>query len=145
MGILLKNGENYCSGDVFYYRTKKKIYGSVFLFRQQDYYLFAISEEIDVPAGNIRLEDVLRSPLYTLAWFSEVELLMPSRMHRIGTVAITDDYTNRAGLLIDGQEGVLLKNAGQGATWRHEFRAFALRDAFVEDVLNTRFLPKTWR
>ena len=91
------------------------------------------------------MEDVLCSPLYTLAWFSEVELVMPSRTHRIGTVAITDDYSNRAGLLIDGQGGVLLKNDGQGATWRHEHRVFALRDAFVEDVLNTRFVPKTWR
>ncbi|MBQ7161371.1 MAG: hypothetical protein IJR90_06665, partial [Clostridia bacterium] len=61
----------------------------------------------------------------------------------VGSVSVEGDYTDRAGLLADGSGSVYLKNCGQRATWRHEFRAFALRGAKVKDLLNTRYLPKT--
>ncbi len=144
MGILIKNTSCYSPGDVFYYKSKKKTYGGVFLYRQQDYYLIALSEEIMKPIRAIRANDILGLSLFTLAWFSDVDLLMPKRLHIIETISLSEDYSNRAGLLID-EHGVCLKNAGQSATWKHEFRSYVLNNTKVEDVLINRFIPKTLR
>lgn len=144
MGILIKNTLNYSAGDVFYYKSKNKVYGGVFLYRQQGLYLIALSEEILKRTRTICASDILQLPLYTLAWFSDVELLLPQRLHLIDRITITDDYSNRAGLLID-EQGVFLKNVGQSTTWKHEFRSYALRDTIVKDVLTNRYVPKTWR
>lgn len=144
MGILIKNKLNYSAGDVFYYISKRRVYGGVFLYCQHDYYLIALSEEVLKPKRTICVDDILQLPLYTLAWFSDVEMLLPQRLHLIDRITITDDYSNRAGLLID-EHGVFLKNIGQSATWKHEFRSYALRDTIVKDVLTNRYVPKTWR
>jgi len=144
MGILIKNTMNYSAGDVFYYKSKKKVFGGVFLYRQQDYYLIALSEEILKQTRTICANDILQLPLYTLAWFSDVELLLPQRLHLIDRMTITDDYSNRAGLLID-ERGVFQNNIGQSTTWKHEFRSFVLRDTIVKDVLINKYVPKTWR
>ncbi len=144
MGILIKNTSSYSPGDVFYYKSKKKTYGGVFLYRQQDYYLIALSEEIMKPIRAISANDILGLSLFTLAWFSDVDLLMPKRLHIIETIPLSEDYSNRAGLLID-EHGVCLKNAGQSATWKHEFRSYVLNNTKVEDVLINRFIPKTLR
>lgn len=144
MGILIKNVSNYSPGDVFYYKSKKKTYGGVFLYRQQNYYLIALSEEILKPIQTICAKDILQLPLFTLAWFSDVDLLLPKRLHIIETIPLAEDYSNRAGLLID-EHGMYLKNVGQSATWKHEFCSYALRDTKVEDVLTNRFVLKTWR
>ncbi len=37
MSIMMKTS-TYSPGDVFYYKSKKKTYGGVFLYCQQDYY-----------------------------------------------------------------------------------------------------------
>lgn len=144
MGILIKNTSSYSPGDVFYYKSKKKTYGGVFLYRQQDYYLIALSEEIIKPIRAISANDILGLSLFTLAWFSDVDLLMPKRLHIIETISLSEDYSNRAGLLID-EHGVCLKNAGQSATWKHEFRSYVLNNTKVEDVLINRFISKTLR
>ena len=144
MGILLGNTSEYSAGDVFYYRSKKRMFGCVILFHQQDYYLIALSEEIMKTTKTICCDDVLQSVLYSIAWFSDVEMLLPQRLHRLGTILLDADYTNRAGLLID-DNGVILKNVGQSGTWAHTFRSFAIRDIKVQDVLNTKYVPKTRR
>jgi len=144
VGILIKNTSSYSPGDVFYYKSKKKTYGGVFLYRQQDYYLIALSEEIIKPIRAISANDILGLSLFTLAWFSDVDLLMPKRLHIIETISLSEDYSNRAGLLID-EHGVCLKNAGQSATWKHEFRSYVLNNTKVEDVLINRFISKTLR
>ena len=144
MGILLRNTSDYSAGDVFYYRSKKKLFGCVILFQQQDYYLIALSDEIMKTTKSIGCDDVLQSILYSIAWFSDVDMLLPQRLHRLGTIPLDADYTNRAGLLIDDQ-GVILKNVGQSATWAHTFRSFAIPDIKVKDVLNTKYVPKTRR
>ena len=145
MNIVQELAPDIFPGDVFYYRSKKKLYGGVILFRQRDCQLIALSEEITKNPRSIQIADVLQTPLYTLAWFSDVEMLLRQRLHRIGTVSVTDDYSNRAGMLIDEQGKILLKNVGQRATWKHEYRAFSLRDAVVEDVLTVKYIPKTQR
>ena len=144
VGILIKNTKDYSPGDVFYYKSKKKTYGGVFLYRQQEYYLIALSEEILKPIRTICVTDILELALFTLAWFSDVDLLLPKRLHIIDTIPLAEDFSNRAGLLID-EQGVYLKNVGQSATWKHEFCSYVLRDTKVEDVLTNRFVPKTWR
>lgn len=105
--------------------------------------MIAISEEIVKPTKTICTDDVLQSTLYTLAWFSDVEMLLPKRIHRIETIPLAVDYYNRAGLLINGKS-VAIRNVGQSATWRHEFRSFVLHDTPVESVLNNKYIPKTW-
>ena len=142
MGI--RNAPACMAGDVFYYRSQKRVFGCVTLFRQREYTLMALSEEITKTDRTIRVQDVLESALYTLAWFSAVEMLPPPRLHRLGTIPLSVDYTDRAGLRTDDR-GVLLKNVGQRATWNHEFRSFALRDTHVKDVLNGSFVPRTWQ
>ena len=144
MGILIRNTSNYSAGEIIYYISKKRMFGCVILFQQQDYYLIALSEEITKTTKDICCNDVLQSALYTLAWFSDVEMLLPHRLHRLVTIPLTADYTNRAGLLIDDQ-GLTLKNVGQRGTWTHTFRSFALRDVKVKDVLDTKYVPKTIR
>ena len=96
------------------------------------------------PIRAISANDILGLSLFTLAWFSDVDLLMPKRLHIIETIPLSEDYSNRAGLLID-EHGVCLKNAGQSATWKHEFRSYVLNNTKVEDVVINRFIPKTLR
>lgn len=144
MGILLKNSSNYNAGDVFYYISKKRVFGGVFLFHQNEYYLIALSEELTKPVRSVCVNDVLQSALYTVAWFSDIELLMPQRLHIVGTITLDEDYSNRAGLLIDDQS-VYNRNVGQRETWKHGFRSFAISNAKVGDVLSNKYIPKTWR
>ena len=143
MGILIRNTNDYAVGEVFYYRSKGKIFGGVVLFHQSEYYLIALSEEITKAPKTICADDILQSPLYTLAWFSDVDLLLPNRLHRVATIRLDADYSNRAGLLINDQD-VTIRNVGQSATWKHEFRSFTLNDTPVKSILNNRFVPKTW-
>ncbi len=143
MGILIRNTTDYAAGEVFYYRSKCRTFGGVFLFHQLEYYLIALSEEITKTPKTICTDDVLQSPLYTLAWFSDADMLSPIRLHRISVIPLDVDYSNRAGLMVN-DKGVTIRNVGQSATWKHEFRSFALRDTPVKSILNNRFVPKTW-
>lgn len=142
MGLLIRNRAQYSAGEVYAYSSRGRMFGCVILFRQQDYYLIALSEELAKPAKTLRVEDVLAAELYTLAWFSDLEMLLPRRLRPVGTVPLAVDYSDRAGLRID-EHGVRLKNIGQRATWDHSFRSFALRDTAVKDVLSTALVPKT--
>ena len=99
--------------------------------------MIALSEEITKTSETIRKDDVLQSYLYTVAWFSDVDLLSPNRLHRIAAIPLDTDYSNRAGLLINDQ-GVVVRNVGQSATWKHEFRSFVLHDTAVKRILNNR-------
>ena len=128
-------------GELYYYKSGGKRYGAVFLFQQRDFWLVSVSEELTLPANQITAETILSAPLYTSAWFSDVELLPARRMHLVGSAAVTGDYTNRAGLR-EGEDGSLsVTNIGQSATWKHTFRAFALRDAAVGDTLSAACFP----
>ena len=115
----------------------------IFLCRYSGYYLIAISDEIKVLAKEIDIRDVLDSPLYTLAWFSEIDMLSSLFIHKIGKVSVSDDFSDRAGMLIDANGNIIINNCGQRATWRHEFRAFALKETTVADVMTVKYVPKT--
>lgn len=143
--MILRLGERsaFIPGEVFYYRFRGKIYGALSLFRQGDYRLIAISEEMQAAPQHITVEAVLDAPLYTLGWFSDADMLSENRIHRIGVVTIRGDYTNSAGLIIGSDGSIVLKNSGQFATWRHDFRAFALPGATVRDALDMRHIPNT--
>ena len=130
-------------GEIYYYKAGGKLYGAVFLFRQRDFWLVSVSEELAVPADRITAAAILDAPLYTAAWFSDVELLPARRMHRVGRSDVTGDYTNRAGLHESRDGGLSITNVGQSAAWKHTFRAFALRDAAVRDTLSAGCFPKS--
>lgn len=143
MGILLRNRKAYSPGEVCCYTSRQKTYGLVFLCRQADYYLIALSEELSVPPKSVSVEDILRSRVYTVAWFSDIELLPKRRLHSVGSVTVSGDFHNRAGLYVDEHGGIMLKNVGQAFTWKHDFRAFGLKDVSVGDMLTTKYLPRT--
>ena len=130
-------------GEIYYYKAGGKLYGAVFLFRQRDFWLVSVSEELAVPADRIMAQTIMNAPLYTAAWFSDVELLSARRMHLVGRSDVTGDYTNRAGLHESRDGGLSITNVGQSAAWKHTFRTFALRDAAVRDTLSAGCFP--WR
>lgn len=47
MGIQFGNAANYSAGEIYYCEYKKRIFGCVILFKQQDYYLLALSKQIE--------------------------------------------------------------------------------------------------
>ena len=143
MSVIFKNKKEYKNGGVYRYKSLGKTYGLVFLYKQSGYYLIAISEEISVTSKKISTEDVLSSPLYTVAWFSDAELLPSYRLHCIGTVQIADDYQNRAGMYEHENGSIILKNCGQSWTWKHKFQSFRLKDTVVREMLTTKYIPKT--
>ena len=130
-------------GEIYYYKAGGKLFGAVFLFRQRDFWLVSVSEKLAMPANQITAAAILDAPLYTAAWFSDVELLSARRIHRVGRSDVTGDYTNRAGLHESRDGGLSITNVGQSAAWKHTFRAFALRDAAVGDTLSAARFPKS--
>lgn len=142
MKLLTEKTADYSVGDVFYYRIKKVTYGAVFLFCQENNYLFAVSEKLTDETKE-SVQSVLNAPLYTLAWFSDVDLPSKRKLHYLGKVTVTGDFTNRAGLLAEENGSVYNNNAGQTKTLKHEYRSFALPGMTVKDVLNTRYVPLT--
>ena len=128
-------------GELYYYKSGGKRYGAVFLFQQRDFWLVSVSEELTLPANQITAETILSAPLYTSAWFSDAELLSARRMHLVGRAEAAGDYTNRAGLHESEDRSLSVTNIGQCATWKHTFRAFALRDAAVGDTLSAACFP----
>ncbi len=128
-------------GELYYYKSGGKRHGAVFLFRQRDFWLVSVSEELTMPASQITAAAILEALLYTAAWFSDVELLSARRMHLVGSVEVTGDYTNRAGLHESEDRSLSVTNIGQSATWKHTFRAFALRDTTVGDTLSAACFP----
>lgn len=131
-------------GDVFWYRSSGDLYGAVILDVQQEDYLIAISERLEVIPS--QADGVLKAQLYTVAWFSCVELLSNNRMHVIACIDIEGNFSNRAGLGKVYVDGELIKrecyNCGQSSTWRHCFRSLTLHNAFVFEVLDPKRLPK---
>ena len=143
MGVFLRNKEKYNSGDVYYYIDHYKIYGLVFLARQANLFLVSISEELPNPSNNlVSTETILNAQLYTVAWFSDIELLSPRRLHYVGKTSVVGDFTNRAGLYEAENGSLFLSNIGQRATWKHTFRSFSIRNTTIRETLYSSSLPK---
>lgn len=126
-------------GTVFWYRCNR-IYGCIVLDVQNNsYYLIAVSEELThVPN---RAEDVLSSQLYTMAWFTDLELLPSKRIHLIETIQIKDDFNGRAGLKIDELGNIKINNYGQGYIWKHNDRNIYMKNTLMKDILEKKSLP----
>ncbi len=136
-----KNGSiDLCKGDCFWYKSKGRIYGALVADIINCYYLIGLSDELHQCPNSV--EDILDTPMYTTAWFSDVELLSPSRRHRIGNVTISKDYNGRCGLLIFDDGSVTVNNPGQTQTWSHEFCCLRLPDRPLSALLNANSLPR---
>lgn len=119
-------------GTCFWYREKGQIFGAVLLEIQKDYHLIALTEKLDsIPKTS---EVILASPIYTLAWFSPIDLLSKKRMHVIQQIHIQKNYLNRFGLHTD-EKTVTNTNCGQRSTWSHSFRSLLLPNCSISDVL----------
>lgn len=126
-------------GLVFWYRIKTKVYGAIVLDVQPDnYYLIAISEECESIPNTV--DYVLKQKFYTAAWFSSVDLLPARQLHTVGHIKISGSFHGRAGFLCSPKETVIT-NCGQRDTWRHTFRAYAVADRTIADML----LPTAFR
>lgn len=141
---LICNNKTTSKGDVFWYKVKKDTYGAIVLDvlgKHSKYYLVAISEKID--DKKIDVNTIVSSPLYTVAWFSDVDMLSKRRIHICGTLNICDNYNNRAGFAYEENESVTIYNCGQSLTWKHQFRSFSFPSALLNYVLSSNNLPKT--
>ena len=136
---LLKNS-TYKKGVCFWYRIKKRIFGAVIIDIQLDseanpLYLILISEELrEMPK---QINDVLSKKSYTLAWFDELSLLPPIRIHILGVLQITKEYRNMFGLSIT-HGAFICTNIGQAATWKHDYCALSFHGERISDVLRVR-------
>lgn len=129
-------------GLVFWYRSKAKVYGGIVLDVQpDDYYLISISEECDsIPE---EADHILKQKFYTAAWFSSVDLLPTRQIHRVGHINISGDFNGRAGFWCFPEE-LVIKNCGQRDTWRHTFRAYAVADCTIADMLSPNAFRKVF-
>ena len=127
-------------GSVFWYRDSKKVYGGIVLdYQPSGYFLISISEKCDeIPQT---AADVLRKDFYTVAWFSEIDLLPNRRIHVVGHVKIDEDFNGRAGFFCS-QKGLIIKNCGQRDTWQHTFQAYTIHNAKMQSLLHPGQLSK---
>lgn len=118
-------------GDCFWYQYQGLRYGAVTAEIQGDYYLIVLTPPMEVPNCGA----ILREEMYTAAWFSKEGLLPQRRIHKLGQVPISRDFSNRCGLTIGADGSVNCRNIGQRATWRHIFRAFHTPRTTIEEFV----------
>lgn len=123
-----ESDNNLKKGTCCWYKHKTHEYGIIILdvIQSDPLYLILLTENI--PSKTKSLDNVLDAKLYTVAWFSESALLPPNRLHHIGEIIITKNYTNKYGLTISEDGGFFCKNIGQPMTWKHEFRSFSVSE-----------------
>ena len=126
-------------GGVFYYRSCNNTIGAIVLDIINGFYLIAISAPISKAPS---LDEILAADLYTLAWFSEQELLAANRIHYCSDIA-TGDYNGRAGLKLFANGAIHLTNYGDKKTWMQKRRNYCLKNASVKYVCNPTNVPKT--
>lgn len=127
-------------GSVFWYRDNKKIYGGIMLdYQPSGYFLISISDVCDEIPQTVA--DVLCKDLYTVAWFSEIDLLPSPRIHVVGCVKIDENFNGCAGFYCS-QEEIIIKNCGQRDTWRHTFRAYTIPNCKMQSVMHPGQLSK---
>lgn len=127
-------------GTVFWYRCNKNIYGAIILdIQNNSYYLIAVSETLTHIPNTAK--DILSSQLYTVAWFSDVDLLPSKRIHLIESIEIEDDFNGRAGFKIDELGNIKINNCGQSYIWKHNDRNINLKNTLMKDVIDKKFLP----
>lgn len=128
-------------GMVFWYRSKKRVYGAVVLeVLGGNSILVALSEEL---AGEPKVvEEILEAPVYTATWFPA--LLAPRRVHIIARVDIAGDYNGRAGLYRTATIH-FCENFGMDYQWDHEKRVLELPGKRMKDLLSAENMPDGFR
>ena len=143
---LICNDKTISKGAVFWYKVKKDTYGAIVLDiigTHSKYYLVAISERIE--DKKIDVNTILYSPLYTAAWFSDIDMLSKRRIHICGAINICDNYNNRAGFSYIENTSITNYNCGQNLTWKHQYRSLSFSSVSLNYVLNPKNLPKMMR
>lgn len=132
----------FSKGDCFWYRSKGKVYGALIVDIVHCYYLVGVSEAMN--SFPEKVDDVLTCPIFTAAWFSDIEMLTNRRCHMIGSVLIQGDYNGYCGLYATDGGGVKISNVGQHKTWSHEFSMLRLTGR-MDILFDMRLLPKIYR
>lgn len=124
-------------GSCFWYKSVGAVYGSIVLEVQMTervaFYLVALSEKLQSIPKTV--DEILSAPVYTIAWFSDLEMLNSRRVHLVGSVSIEQSYINKYGLLSKPDGMLRMSNCGQSATWKHTFLAMRFRDAVLCDFV----------
>ena len=123
-------------GDCFWYKTNGKTFGAVVLEKQENpygspLYFILISEELRAK----KLEALLEENSYTAAWFDEGDLLKNNRMHFLGKLQISYDYSNQFGLKIEENGSFCCSNVGQTVTWGHSFRSLSFHQETLKSII----------
>ena len=123
-------------GTCFWYRHRGNIYSAVVLENLEtttNYYLIAITEKMNSVPQTV--SHIVSSPVYTVAWFGDANLLAPRRIHVVGKVNILTNYTNKLGIKIEERRSVHITNCGQSCTWAHSFRQIAFSKRIIKDFV----------
>lgn len=139
-----KNGiaseENYCKGEAFWYKIGGKGYCGVVLdIEKAGFYLVALTEEVN--EQSLKPDDLLSLECYTLAWFSDVEMLSRRRIRKLCVFEITGSYNGRAGAFFSAEK-IKVHNYGSKGVWRHETRNYHIPHLTVGDALTHNNIPK---
>ena len=127
-------------GDVFFYKSKGRLFGGFILDKVNNTCLVALSEEL--PTTPKRPEEILCAPVYTAAW--SIELLPESRVKRLGAVEIDGHYNGRAGLYFGEKGDFLLGNVGgflNAKVWEHTLDKGRYPGLALWDLLKPENIP----
>lgn len=134
---------NLKKGDIFWYKYLKRLYGAIVLDIQFDFYLVAISEQLLTVPKNV--SEIMEAPVYTVAWFSENDILPPKKINMVSHIYKEDDFNFKAGAAFLTENGrlskIIIKNCGQNETWAHRFCSLGLPDRKMKNVINPYGLP----
>jgi len=119
-------------GMVFWYRFQGKKYVAIIMDKVLgSYYLVLISEEY---TGSQNIEEILRLPVYTVAWFSEYDMINEKRLHLITKINVRESFNGFAGGSISTNK-VIITNCGQSKTWKHKYRQLITK-RIINDMLS---------
>lgn len=130
------------AGTVFWYKHKNNTYGGIVLCVREDvdFALIAISDSVSDCGKAPNIDQILNASLYTAAWFDHLNLLPQRRIHAVGRVSVTGDFTNKAGMKVTNGS-MSLSNIGGYGTWKHQYWSLHLRDRKMSDSLNASIFP----
>lgn len=129
-------------GTVFWYKKRNNTYGGIILCVREDvdFAFIAISDVISFQGKAPNIDQILNATLYTAAWFDNINILPRNRLHTVGHVLVTGDFSNKAGMKVMNGN-MSLCNIGGRETWDHEYWSLRLKGRKMSDSVNASIFP----
>lgn len=135
-----KSERYYCKGEAFWYKIGGKMYCGVVLdIENAGFYLVALTDEVN--EQSLKPDDLLGLECYTLAWFSDLEMLSRRFIRKLCVFEITGSYNGRAGAFFSAEK-IKVYNYGSKDEWKHETRNYHIPHLTVGDALDYNNIPK---